>query len=409
MSFFMSLIDVCDKAVRSAFHRLGEVFSPRGVAVCCVLLCMTATLLYGQGFTVTGTAPEGVTGMAELTLYPAGGRPQVMKNRVRKGSFTFQGMVKEPTVAMLRIGTDAPLYMWLENSVISFSYNKDMPSSSRVNGSRSNSEYRYALEQCTQEAVGLGGGAYLSQALARYAEKNLASRYVPFLLWLYYQDGDSAELDTLCHHMAGDAVKAYHYPLLQRKIKAMSASREGCVVPSVVIPTERGRQVPLDSLRQNSYTFLLISPSWLEKERHQADSLRAAIKGSGRKAQVVWAVQDKGAEGWDALYMQQLDVQRLPYIILLGPDGKILARDVRVWEAERLLCDVPEQQPANKNVPAATTGQTKKEKSTTAVSPQKDKAGKQSVPVVAVPAAKVPAAGKQADTIKTSPSVKPAK
>lgn len=324
-----------------------------------VLLTCLPGLPAAQGFTITGTVPQGVTGIAQLTLYIAGTRPQATRQRIRKGSFIFTGDVKQPTVASLSIGDKAPLYLWVENAEIAIAYNPAQPSSSRITGSRSNSEYRYALEICSQDAVALGGNGLNGVALLQYVSEHLASRYSPFLLWLYYND-DCDALDSLCCRMTGEATEAYHFPLLKRKVAAMRSSAESCKVPDVTIPfgqwdipagsnaaslastkikrlTKSSNMVPLDSLLSSTTTFLLVSPSWLENEKHQLDSLCAAIRRSKAVAQAVWAMSDKAPQGWDELYMQQLNIERLPYIILLDRQGKIVARDVRVWEAERLL------------------------------------------------------------------------
>lgn len=331
-----------------------------------LMLC-TPGLLEAQRFTIAGSVPQGVTGMARITLYRTDMPPQVLNQRVKNGTFSLTGDVKHPTIASLTIGNNAPLYLWVENADIVIAYNPDQPSASRITGSRSNSEYRYALEVCAQDAVALSGNGFKGAALLRYASQHLASRYVPFLLWLYYQDDDYAALDSLCNRMTGEAAEAYHYPLLKRKVGAVRNSSEGCLIPDVTIPFGRidnpgnssaasqanakvkrlekhSNMVPLDSLISATTTFLLVSPSWLEQKKHHFDSLCAAIQCCEKTAQVVWAATDKAPQGWDELYMQLLNIQRLPYIILIDSQGRIVARDVRVWEAERLLHALPQKE-----------------------------------------------------------------
>lgn len=318
-----------------------------------------------QGFTIVVAVPQGVTGMARATLYHTDAQPQVMKQRIKNGTITFSGNVRQPTVTSLVIGDNAPLFLWVDNADIAIDYNPALPAASRITGSRSNSEYRYALEMCAQEATARGGNGGCGTALLEYASQHLTCRYIPFLLWLYYLDDDYVALDSLCRHMAGDAAEAYHYPLLRRKANAIRNSAAGCHMPGVTIPLgrtytpgdsnaatqpntkhpyKRGNMVPLDSLIHGTTAFLLVSPSWLEQEAHLFDSLCAAVQHSKITARVVWAAADNAPQGWDETYMQLLNIQRMPYIILIDSQGKIAARDVRVWEAGRLLSALPPQE-----------------------------------------------------------------
>ncbi len=291
-----------------------------------------------QAFSLQGRTPQGVTGMATLTLYPSAGEPYQVKQRVRKQQFAFYGTVAAPTVAMLRIDNGAPLYLWIETAEMTLSYNPAYPAASTVTGSRLNSEYRYALEQCRQEAEAHGDDSYLSQALLHYADRHRAAAYVPFLLWLHYRGDDAETLDLLCRQFEGSAAQAYHVPLLRQRVADIQGCREGCSVASVTVPTATQRQQSLDSLcSKAAATFLLVSPPWLEHQLHQVDSLQRMIKTLGVDAQVVWVPLDDARNGWDAPYMQKLQVQFVPYIILLDSSGRILTRDVRLWEVQRLL------------------------------------------------------------------------
>ncbi len=276
--------------------------------------------------------------MATLTLYPSAGEPYTMKQRVRKQQFTFADTIPRPTVAMLRIGRGAPVYLWIEAAEMTFAYNPTQPAASAVTGSRSNSEYRYALEQCRQDAMAHGGDNHLPQALLHYAGRYRTAAYVPFLLWLHYCGDDADALDKVCGRFEGAAAEAYHLPLLQQRVTALRDCREGCRVTAIAIPTEAKRLQSLDSLcGRAAATFLLVSPTWLEQQRHQADSLRHIIASLGVDAQVLWVPLDKVRHGWDDPFMQSLCIQYVPYIMLLDNTARILTRDVRLWEARRLL------------------------------------------------------------------------
>jgi glutaredoxin len=46
---------------------------------------------------------------------------------------------------------------------------------------------------------------------------------------------------------------------------------------------------------------------------------------------------DDNPNGWDANYLKQLSVDHIPYMILVDKRGIVVARDIRIWELERVL------------------------------------------------------------------------
>ncbi|MDY5969347.1 MAG: DUF4369 domain-containing protein [Bacteroidales bacterium] len=262
-----------------------------------------------------------------MTLYEKEGE-QTLRAPIHNGSFQLEGIVGRPTVARIAVGNDAPFYLWVENAEMALVYNSALPSASHITGSRVNSEYRYVLEQCAD------AGGTLSDAVVAYASNNPEKGFVPFMLWLHYDGNEPTKLDSLCQRFSGDAAKAYHLPLLKKRVLAMRQSAEGQPIPSITLPTLKGKAEPYDSLyRHDRSTYLLFASTWMEKERHCNDSLLARVDTT--TAQVVWVPTDKDPAGWDAPYMQQLDIHRLPYIILISPKGTIEKRDLRIWEIGR--------------------------------------------------------------------------
>ena len=45
---------------------------------------------------------------------------------------------------------------------------------------------------------------------------------------------------------------------------------------------------------------------------------------------------DLEKETWDAPFVKTLAIEHIPYLILLDKNGRIVARDVRIWELERI-------------------------------------------------------------------------
>ena len=280
-------------------------------------LCLWA---WGQGFAMEGTAPATMRGTARLTLYARAGA-RTIAAPMRKGAFRLEGSVEEATAARLDVGHGTPLYLWVENAAMTVEYDPQRPAASRVVGSRANSEYRYALEQCGTQP----------EDLLHYAAQHLDQPFVPFLLWLHYHGDDAQRLEALCDRLAGPATQAYHLPLLRQRAEAMRHSAEGQPIPSFEAPLPNGDLIPYDSLhRADRSTYLLFATTWMEQEQRLLDSLRQRIDTT--QAQALWVAVDKHPSAWDAPCMQQLDIPYLPYLILVSPNGIIERRDVRVWE-----------------------------------------------------------------------------
>ena len=46
---------------------------------------------------------------------------------------------------------------------------------------------------------------------------------------------------------------------------------------------------------------------------------------------------DQLKEGWDAPFLKQLEINHIPYLILLDNKRRIVERDLRIWQLQRIL------------------------------------------------------------------------
>ena len=276
---------------------------------------------------------RAVRGHFELTLFTPDSAHSV-RLPIRKGHAACTLPITTPTAAELRLPQGGTLLFWAEASHITIDYDNDEPARSPIRGSRSNSEYRYLLETLSQQAEESEGS--LATAAADYARQHPNSPYAALLLYTYVDDSD--DLLAATARLAADS--SYHYRLLMQKAQWAQASAVGSVLPDFEYTAPDGRvaRTGADSLWAR---VLLFDASWHLASTSIADSLQHTIARSGTQAVLHTVAIDRHPHGWDAPYMQQLAVDRIPYIILVDQDGKIAARDVRTWNLAAQLRRLP--------------------------------------------------------------------
>lgn len=269
----------------------------------------------------------GIGGSCTLTIFDGDSTFHTQSVQVRKGEALFQGTVARPVLASVSHASfQQPLYFYLENSEITIQLNPAAPALSPIKGSRSNSEYRYLLEQLS--ASGDAGGF-----LRQYVRGNPASIYAPFLLWSQQPSLDDVQLRQCCELLDGDALHAYHYWKLTAYLSQVPALAEGCAMPDFEYSDGR-RKVHFEQVRsQESKTLLFFGAKWCDRCREQ--QLKAAVMLKEQPTEMVVVRLDDDPRGWDAPWVSKLGIDHLPYIILVDSDGTVLARDLRIWELEK--------------------------------------------------------------------------
>ena len=137
--------------------------------------------------------------------------------------------------------------------------------------------------------------------------------------------------------LAGPAVNAYHYRQLKEMLGSMAATREGSRLPDFLIPTASGEYIHFDSIQKDStYVLLLLGATWCAGSQSWEQTINGTIKNY-KDIQLVSTLIDKDERQWDSPLMKTLAISHIPFVILIDPQGRTLARDVRVWELDRVL------------------------------------------------------------------------
>ena len=249
-----------------------------------------------------------------------------MRSRAHNGNFTFEGSVKGTVYAEISaMGLPQPLRFFLDPSETTISLNTSSPQKSAVTGSRTNSLYRIALEQ-----IGEGD----ANALAKAVVDVRTEVFAPYILYSNSSLLAPQQLLSLFDTLSGQALTAFHYRVLKQHLSALKATTVGQSMPDFLFPDEKGHIVHFDTIcskaEPKKELLLVLGASWCEQCNRIAKSIDTA------QYNLLYIKIDHDSRGWDAPFMRQLAVDHIPYLILLDKDGRIKARDIRIWQLKNL-------------------------------------------------------------------------
>lgn len=288
----------------------------RGI-VALVVGCLLSFSLFAQQYRVEGTFVVPERGRVTLRIYTGDSTFTQQSAKVQGNHFVFEGPVLKPTYAeMTHKRLPAPVPLYIEPGNITVEIDNKKPDASRITGSRSNSEYRILREEFG-DGHEVKSEFYESVYAAHILSANVAEETLP----AHFQQ------------LRGEGRTGYHYHQLERRLRRLMATTDGCQMPDFVFHPAKGSAVHLNAVRDtNGYTVLLFSTSYCT-QCHRAEKELKKRKG----CKTVVCPIDNEHNGWDADYVRMLAIDHIPYLILIDKQGTIVARDVRWWEIDRLM------------------------------------------------------------------------
>ena len=277
----------------------------------------------GQAFHLQVLLPSEKKTTFILSIFDTDAAPRRLSATSQKGVAEFSGTLKAPCYAELHIsGSKQMLCFFLEAGELKVRFNSDNPELSAVTGSRSNSQYRYLLEQC-----GTLDKPCVRQALEQYPDQSFA----PYLLFQLLQRAQLPldEQQSLFALLQGPATTTYHYRLLSQRLQQAASLQPGKPLPDLSFTYSDGHSQPLSSrLDSKRYNLLLIGATWCRQCHQMAERIQRDFP----ELNLIHLDLDREPKGWDAPYMQALAVEHIPFLLLLDPQGHILQHDLREWQ-----------------------------------------------------------------------------
>lgn len=294
----------------------------RSLLLLCLMLAPLVVL--GQGvFTLTAKCPKSLGKSVTLTVFDGDSTSHRYVHRIKDGGFTFSAPLVKTCAAQLTFSGNRNIHLYLEPAEMSLEVNAEELERSPLSGSRSNSQYRYAMETCGD-----------TKSIAEYLRANRTSPIATFVLFRQMRGMELREVEKLYSILDSVEARCYHYHAIATYLSESVALAEGMPLPDFEFTEEKQHCRIYDCMEKGKPSVILFGASWCDICRRD---LATAEKICRDSVKVVEVNIDADRRGWDAPYLAKLDISHLPYIIVLDGDGKIVGRDVRIWELERTL------------------------------------------------------------------------
>lgn len=295
-----------------------------------IVLLLASLQTRSQSFNVRATFKPSTRGVVTLSIFESDTMPRVMISKVSKGRVSFNGHVKQPCFAEMCTGTGKKMGFFLENSAINVLFDEDNPELSAITGSRTNSQYRYALEQGR-----LQDGRYDISLLAAEVARNRSALFAPTIIYRYVKPlCDREKVAELVSLLDSNATKTYHYRLLlQQSHDSLSSSVDGKMPDIHFVGSNKEVLHTSNLLTDSAYNLLIVGASWCQ----QCKTAHDIVRRDAADVNTIVVNIDDDTKGWDSEIIRKLRIEHLPYLILIAPDNTVVARDLRAWEVERTL------------------------------------------------------------------------
>ena len=334
--------------------------------------------------TVTGT----ITGLKEASRVsltdmnkPA---DTIAKATVKKGTFTIKAALKESMLLSLNLDNTNKIPLFLDNGLVKISGNINDVQKLKVSGSNSQAVFELfqkrfnplfeQLGKLNKQAqlTGLTDSLQLEMNNARdsiqetidvFIEKYKSSPVSSFLLAVTIQLNDDILLtEKRVNSLKQSALENMYGTYLKETIAEKKITAIGTTAMDFTQADTSGNPVALSSLR-GKYVLLDFWASWCGPCRQENPNvvqsfnkfkeknftvLGVSLDRPGQKAKWLQAIHADNLtwthvsdlQFWNNAVAQQYRVQSIPQNLLIGPDGKIVAKDLRGPALESKLCEL---------------------------------------------------------------------
>ena len=339
-----------------------------------------------KGFTLTGSIP-GVPDGTDIHLYKDGQNEEMTSAKVVKGAFVLKGKVDEPILCFIVAGTGTPIEVYVENTKIVVTPDKTKAGTFIVTGSATHKDFMEFANTFTPLVQQLSSLASAINALAlgpdrdklmttynstqqqiqdgidKYIAAKPRSIVSAFALRItsnFYDD--PILLEQRFNRLDKSVRNTEEGKTLAEKIAVSKIGAVGSLALDFTQPDTTGQPVALSSFH-GKYVLVDFWASWcgpcrnenpnvVDNYKHFKDKnftiLSVSLDRPGQKDNWIQAIKKDSLtwnhvsdlQFWDNAAAKLYHISQIPQNLLIDPQGKIIAKNLRGPALGAKLCEL---------------------------------------------------------------------
>lgn len=354
--------------------------------VLCLLMAPLGILAQENGFVIKGHI-DGLPDSSMVSLNDLNNPTDTLDQALSyKGNFTLKGNIAEPNLHQLNLfGVQKKIILFMGNDQVKLNANVEDLGSARVEGSATHQDFLdfqhsfdplfRKLGELNKQLQSAGDAApddslmqvykvhldSISHSIDHFVDQHTHSPVAPFLLVVTGElEQDPALAEKRLQKIDSQWQHGFYGKILQEQLATAKMNAIGTAAIDFTQQDTSGKDVSLSSFK-GKYVLIDFWASWCGPCRMENPNVVEAYKKFSNKnftvlgvsldrARAPWIqaikednltwTQVSDLQYWNNAVARLYNIQSIPQNFLIGPDGKIIAKNLRGTALESKLCEL---------------------------------------------------------------------